>query len=38
MYYLTFCVCEGGFGLSLLVVVVRSVGNDFFQNLRFLKC
>lgn len=38
MYYLTFCVCEGAFGLSLLVMLVRSIGNDYFQNLRFLKC
>lgn len=38
IYYLTFCVCEGAFGLSLLVVLVRSIGRDYFQNLRFLKC
>lgn len=38
IYYLTFCVCEGAFGLSLLVILVRSIGNDYFQNLRFLKC
>nr|YP_009443870.1 NADH dehydrogenase subunit 4L [Amphigerontia montivaga]ATU07091.1 NADH dehydrogenase subunit 4L [Amphigerontia montivaga] len=38
IYYLTFCVCEGAFGLSLLVSLVRSVGNDYFQNLSFLKC
>nr|YP_008080953.1 NADH dehydrogenase subunit 4L [Psococerastis albimaculata]AFY16893.1 NADH dehydrogenase subunit 4L [Psococerastis albimaculata] len=38
MYYLTFCVCEGAFGLSLLVCLVRSVGNDYYQNMSFLKC
>lgn len=38
IYYLCFCVCEGALGLSLLVVMARSFGNDYFQNLRFMKC
>nr|UGS80369.1 NADH dehydrogenase subunit 4L [Kilauella sp. KispEL] len=38
MYYITFCVCEGALGLSLLVSLVRLVGNDYLNNLSFLKC
>lgn len=38
IYFLTFCVCEGAFGLSILVSLVRSFGNDYLQSLIFLKC
>uniref|UniRef100_A0AAU7VB07 NADH-ubiquinone oxidoreductase chain 4L n=2 Tax=Malostenopsocus TaxID=1407787 RepID=A0AAU7VB07_9NEOP len=38
VYFLTFCVCEGAFGLSILVSMIRSVGNDYLQSLMFLKC
>nr|UGS80161.1 NADH dehydrogenase subunit 4L [Anomopsocus amabilis] len=38
MYYLVFCVCEGAFGLSLLVMLVRTYGNDLMMNMNILKC
>nr|UGS80473.1 NADH dehydrogenase subunit 4L [Lachesilla texcocana] len=38
MFYLTFCVCEGAFGLAILVSLVRSKGSDYLQSLMFLKC
>lgn len=38
MIFLTFCVCEGVIGLSLLVRIIRSHGNDLIYRLRFLKC
>nr|UGS80382.1 NADH dehydrogenase subunit 4L [Lachesilla pedicularia] len=38
MFYLTFCVCEGAFGLSILVSLMRSKGSDYLQELMFLKC
>nr|UGS80239.1 NADH dehydrogenase subunit 4L [Ectopsocopsis cryptomeriae] len=38
MYFLTFCVCEGAFGLSILVMMVRSYGNDYLNSIMFLKC
>nr|UGS80252.1 NADH dehydrogenase subunit 4L [Eolachesilla chilensis] len=37
-FYITFCVCEGAFGLALLVSLIRFVGNDYLQSLSFLKC
>lgn len=38
MVFLTFCVCEGVIGLSLLVNMIRSHGNDLIKSLNFLKC
>lgn len=38
VYFLTFCVCEGAFGISILVRLVRSFGNDYTQRMTFLKC
>nr|NP_852172.1 NADH dehydrogenase subunit 4L [Lepidopsocidae sp. RS-2001]AAP44721.1 NADH dehydrogenase subunit 4L [Lepidopsocidae sp. RS-2001] len=38
MIFLTFCVCEGVIGLSLLVGMIRSHGNDLIYSLSFLKC
>nr|APT41549.1 NADH dehydrogenase subunit 4L [Sciopemyia fluviatilis] len=36
MVFLTFCVCEGVLGLSLLIMLVRSHGNDYFQSINIL--
>nr|WRK67295.1 NADH dehydrogenase subunit 4L [Nemopistha sinica] len=36
MIFLTFSVCEGALGLGILVMVVRTHGNDFFQSLTSL--
>nr|AWN56247.1 NADH dehydrogenase subunit 4L [Euborellia annulipes] len=36
MVFLTFAVCEGSLGLSILVSMVRSYGNDFIQNLNLI--
>nr|UGS80135.1 NADH dehydrogenase subunit 4L [Acantholachesilla sp. AcspLA] len=38
MYYLVFCVCEGAFGLSILVTLIRIFGNDFMKSMNILKC
>nr|YP_009725539.1 NADH dehydrogenase subunit 4L [Homoeoxipha nigripes]QHQ73130.1 NADH dehydrogenase subunit 4L [Homoeoxipha nigripes] len=42
MYYLlmflVFIVCEGALGLSILVMIVRSFGNDFIQSFMILRC
>nr|AYU71339.1 NADH dehydrogenase subunit 4L [Agrilinae sp. 2 ACP-2013] len=36
MIFLTFSVCEGALGLSILVSLIRSHGNDFFQSFNLL--
>nr|WRK67373.1 NADH dehydrogenase subunit 4L [Semirhynchia dumbrodiana] len=36
MIFLTFSVCEGALGLGILVMVVRTHGNDYFQSLTSL--
>nr|AOT84770.1 NADH dehydrogenase subunit 4L [Platerodrilus sp. MNCN/DNA:86739] len=36
LIYLSMVVCESSLGLSLLVVMVRSYGNDYFQVLNVL--
>nr|YP_010309765.1 NADH dehydrogenase subunit 4L [Lagorina sericea]UMR54882.1 NADH dehydrogenase subunit 4L [Lagorina sericea] len=36
MIFLTFSVCEGALGLSLLVSIIRTHGNDYFQGLNLL--
>nr|WPN89787.1 NADH dehydrogenase subunit 4L [Metallus sp.] len=36
MFFLVFSVCEGVLGLSILVLMVRTNGNDFFQILSIL--
>nr|YP_010134343.1 NADH dehydrogenase subunit 4L [Megabeleses magnoliae]QWM93833.1 NADH dehydrogenase subunit 4L [Megabeleses magnoliae] len=36
MMFLVFSVCEGVLGLSILVMMVRMHGNDYFQVLSFL--
>nr|UQS75825.1 NADH dehydrogenase subunit 4L [Villa sp.] len=38
MIFLTFSVCEGALGLSILVSMVRSHGNDYFQSFSILQC
>lgn len=34
--FLCFSVCEGALGLGLLVLIIRSCGNDFFQTFNVL--
>nr|YP_010414554.1 NADH dehydrogenase subunit 4L [Austrogymnocnemia maculata]URT60720.1 NADH dehydrogenase subunit 4L [Austrogymnocnemia maculata] len=36
MVFLTFSVCEGALGLSILVSMTRTHGNDYFQSLNIL--
>nr|YP_010838224.1 NADH dehydrogenase subunit 4L [Sternocampsus coriaceus]WGF20851.1 NADH dehydrogenase subunit 4L [Sternocampsus coriaceus] len=36
MIFLTMSVCEGALGLSILVSMIRSYGNDYFQSFSIL--
>nr|UXP34364.1 NADH dehydrogenase subunit 4L [Cambaroides dauricus] len=36
LFFLTLGVCEGALGLSLLISVVRSHGNDYFSSFNLL--
>nr|YP_010309778.1 NADH dehydrogenase subunit 4L [Leptopalpus rostratus]UMR54895.1 NADH dehydrogenase subunit 4L [Leptopalpus rostratus] len=36
MIFLTFAVCEGALGLSILVSMIRTHGNDYFQSFSLL--
>nr|YP_010464232.1 NADH dehydrogenase subunit 4L [Strongylium pinfaense]UUL71609.1 NADH dehydrogenase subunit 4L [Strongylium pinfaense] len=36
MIFLTFSVCEGVLGLSVLVSIIRTHGNDYFQSFSVL--
>lgn len=36
--FLTFSVCEGALGLSVLVSIIRTHGNDYFQSFSVLQC
>nr|QWQ55594.1 NADH dehydrogenase subunit 4L [Elimaea berezovskii] len=38
MVFLTYAVCEGALGLSILVSMIRTHGNDFFQTFSILQC
>nr|YP_010946618.1 NADH dehydrogenase subunit 4L [Margattea speciosa]WGO57336.1 NADH dehydrogenase subunit 4L [Margattea speciosa] len=38
MIFLTFSVCEGALGLSILVSMIRSYGNDYFNTFNILQC
>nr|YP_002456252.1 NADH dehydrogenase subunit 4L [Deracantha onos]ABV23673.1 NADH dehydrogenase subunit 4L [Deracantha onos] len=38
MVFLTFSVCEGALGLAVLVSMIRTHGNDFFQTFSILQC
>jgi NADH-ubiquinone oxidoreductase chain 4L len=36
--FITFSVCEGVLGLSILVSIIRIYGNDYFQSFNILQC
>nr|YP_009710455.1 NADH dehydrogenase subunit 4L [Pontia callidice]QFZ96410.1 NADH dehydrogenase subunit 4L [Pontia callidice] len=36
MVFLVFSVCEGALGLSILVSMIRTFGNDYFQSYNLL--
>lgn len=36
--FLTIRVCEGALGLSILVSLIRTHGNDYFQSYNVLQC
>nr|YP_010975292.1 NADH dehydrogenase subunit 4L [Aneogmena fischeri]WNX92426.1 NADH dehydrogenase subunit 4L [Aneogmena fischeri] len=38
MMFLVFSVCEGSLGLSILVSMIRTHGNDYFQSFNILQC
>nr|YP_214884.1 NADH dehydrogenase subunit 4L [Nesomachilis australica]AAV50272.1 NADH dehydrogenase subunit 4L [Nesomachilis australica] len=38
LVFLTFVACEGSLGLSILVCLVRTHGNDYFMNFSVLQC
>nr|YP_010704702.1 NADH dehydrogenase subunit 4L [Polypedilum masudai]UXG19089.1 NADH dehydrogenase subunit 4L [Polypedilum masudai] len=38
MFFLVFSVCEGVLGLSIMVFLIRSHGNDYFFSYSFLQC
>nr|YP_009941972.1 NADH dehydrogenase subunit 4L [Melanostoma scalare]YP_009973819.1 NADH dehydrogenase subunit 4L [Melanostoma orientale]QNE85525.1 NADH dehydrogenase subunit 4L [Melanostoma mellinum]QNH93627.1 NADH dehydrogenase subunit 4L [Melanostoma orientale]QOC71043.1 NADH dehydrogenase subunit 4L [Melanostoma scalare]UJG45497.1 NADH dehydrogenase subunit 4L [Melanostoma scalare] len=38
MIFMTFAVCEGVLGLSILVSMIRMYGNDYFQSFNILQC
>nr|AVE15521.1 NADH dehydrogenase subunit 4L [Stenotoxodera porioni] len=38
MVFLSFAVCEGALGLSILVSMIRSHGNDYFNSFSLLQC
>nr|YP_010046682.1 NADH dehydrogenase subunit 4L [Tripteroides tasmaniensis]QPJ78613.1 NADH dehydrogenase subunit 4L [Tripteroides tasmaniensis] len=38
MFFLSFCVCEGVLGLSVLVSMIRTHGNNYFQSFSILQC
>nr|YP_009684656.1 NADH dehydrogenase subunit 4L [Exorista japonica]YP_010432114.1 NADH dehydrogenase subunit 4L [Winthemia sumatrana]QDR25220.1 NADH dehydrogenase subunit 4L [Exorista japonica]USW04711.1 NADH dehydrogenase subunit 4L [Winthemia sumatrana] len=38
MMFLVFSVCEGALGLSVLVSMIRTHGNDYFQSFNILQC
>nr|UEK75619.1 NADH dehydrogenase subunit 4L [Epistrophe bashanensis] len=38
MVFMTFSVCEGVLGLSVLVSMIRMYGNDYFQSFNILQC
>nr|AVN67414.1 NADH dehydrogenase subunit 4L [Eublaberus distanti] len=38
MVFLTFSVCEGALGLSILVSMIRSYGSDYFNMYSMLQC
>nr|YP_010164040.1 NADH dehydrogenase subunit 4L [Macrophthalmus abbreviatus]QRK27329.1 NADH dehydrogenase subunit 4L [Macrophthalmus abbreviatus] len=38
LFFLVLVVCEGSLGLSLLVLIVRSHGSDYFKSFNVLEC
>nr|UPX88326.1 NADH dehydrogenase subunit 4L [Coenosia pumila] len=38
LMFLVFSVCEGALGLSILVSMIRTHGNDYFQSFNILQC
>nr|ASY98037.1 NADH dehydrogenase subunit 4L [Heterochaeta sp. JZ-2017] len=38
MFFLSFAVCEGSLGLSILVSMIRTHGNDYFNSFGLLQC
>lgn len=36
--FLTFSVCEGVLGISILISIIRTHGNDYFNNFSILQC
>lgn len=38
LIYLVIRVCEGALGLSIIVLIVRMYGNDYFTSLNILLC
>nr|YP_010238593.1 NADH dehydrogenase subunit 4L [Oestrus ovis]QTE20650.1 NADH dehydrogenase subunit 4L [Oestrus ovis] len=38
MMFLVFSVCEGSLGISILVSMIRTHGNDYFQSFNILQC
>nr|YP_010951011.1 NADH dehydrogenase subunit 4L [Thienemanniella xena]WML69352.1 NADH dehydrogenase subunit 4L [Thienemanniella xena] len=38
MFFLTFSVCEGALGLAILVSLIRTHGNDYFNSFSILQC
>ena len=36
--FLSFFVCEGSLGLSILISIIRSHDNDYFQSYSVLEC
>ena len=38
LLFISFCVCEGALGLSIIVSVTRTHGNDYFNSFVLLKC
>nr|YP_008378750.1 NADH dehydrogenase subunit 4L [Brachycybe lecontii]AFR77047.1 NADH dehydrogenase subunit 4L [Brachycybe lecontii] len=36
--FLSFVACEGSLGLSIIILLTRSKGNDYIFNLNLLKC
>nr|YP_009002472.1 NADH dehydrogenase subunit 4L [Ranina ranina]AIK66989.1 NADH dehydrogenase subunit 4L [Ranina ranina]BAO48228.1 NADH dehydrogenase subunit 4L [Ranina ranina] len=38
LFFLTMAACEGALGLSLLIYIVRTHGNDCFSSFNMLEC
>nr|YP_010827569.1 NADH dehydrogenase subunit 4L [Raptrix fusca]WFD61165.1 NADH dehydrogenase subunit 4L [Raptrix fusca] len=38
MFFLSFAVCEGALGLSIMISMIRMYGNDYFNSFGLLQC